>query len=285
MVLELNALMALKVLVLNQGFMKETVRVIPISWVDYVCTDKFDSEVVIPLSIATTVVAIKEAGRKDIQPYIDNQKISNVSDFENASPVPPISGSDLGTYTTALNTFAVTSSAVTDDSMGLMCAAAQPRSLEAAKKFYANQLAAREFLRTIFAERNRCIFYEAGLPIPDDATLDEIGNSEVDKLRAYSHFFKTGSIPQYQQELACAELKDKASTMSASMLVQMKAICDGTYDSDGDGVPDLKDRCITPRILLQKGYKVKANGCVFEHEASLMPIVDSVFPGSITVKK
>jgi len=56
-------------------------------------------------------------------------------------------------------------------------------------------------------------------------------------------------------------------------------------DVNGDGIPDLVDQCWTSPDLIKAGKTVQANGCVFQHQATIQPRTSTIMPGTVSVGK
>ena len=259
-------------------------------------------DVVIPLTIAATVLMMREGAGTNYSSYGD--AVAHMAQFERMGAVPPLDGESDGPgpdlmcanrgeipWTSAINA-AMPTSAVGGaegdpdelpfaDSLNLSYAVSRDRTRQAAQAYFANQMSGEAFLRVIFEEQARGNALDAGLPEPDAATLSAIADAEIAKQKALGDFWKTGSLPKLEQAMACARLKMPAAVLPNAEVAKLTATCSGTLDTDGDGVPDLIDQCLTSPDLLEAGNSVKADGCVFEHAAVLKPNLNLGFLGAI----
>jgi hypothetical protein len=89
-------------------------------------------------------------------------------------------------------------------------------------------------------------------------------------MKAFKQFFKDGSLPKLEQSKACADLPvAEINDLSQAEIIDLQAVCNGTKDSDGDGVPDLYDQCVTGRSLLTGCGTVGPDGCIFQNSTAV----------------
>jgi hypothetical protein len=119
-----------------------------------------------------------------------------------------------------------------------------------------------------------------GMPVPPQSELDQLASYSVGSYQALSSFLVSGSMPQFQQDAACNAVANLSSALSPSELAVAKMSCAGTLDSDGDGVPDQTDACVTPAAVRGR-HPVGANGCSFAHADSPQLLVTPFVAGTI----
>ncbi len=234
----------------------------------------FMKEKAIPLAVAASVVIMLEASKdlQDLRPY-ETELGLELSDFEHGASVPPLSSAQEEGLPGGLVAF--------EGEPAWACASESTAAKNALTDFYADKLTGREIVRLLYTEKVRCDFQEIGMPT-DEPLLESLGRLEADRMEAGLLFLEHGNVAQMEKELACANAL--ASPFLAPENGDLFAArCDGTLDSDFDGVPDQVDECATSIKLIEEGYTVDAKGCVFTHEAKPKAEVQSFILG--TVKK
>jgi hypothetical protein len=230
---------------------------------DYDCSDQVIKDVVIPLAVAATVAIITEATQVDDSGYY--ALADSLSKFEkvpatNATTNAPVSAR---VYSAQSTTSTVDETVDPHDTMGFRLVSGQQRAEDAKNAFIAGQTTLEQFLGVMFEERAKARAIQSGISL-DAAALTQIANAEVNKMKAIGQFFHDGSLPKLAQAKACAELPAAtANQLSADEITDLQARCNGTKDSDGDGVPDLRDECVTSASLLASGATVGVDGCVY----------------------
>jgi hypothetical protein len=260
----------------------------PSVW-DYECSDRHIKEIVIPLAVAVSVVVLKEAASLDVNvelqtimcPYKD--LVPSLESFEHMGPVPPLEGDQTVSVTSSTLQLATNSDDIDPESMGLGFASAQPRAQEAARKYFAGESTGEELLQVVFEEKARGDAVLAGLSEPYGMALRASGRAKLAEARAVGSFLEKGSTPGFNRDLACAQLENPNMGLSSNETKEIEATCHEQADSDGDGVIDMLDACITPADLLAKGYQVGPDGCVFNHEETLLPQWQPPVVGAVKV--
>jgi hypothetical protein len=242
-----------------------------LSGYDYDCSDTVTRDVVIPLAIAASVAVISEGTQEDNSGYY--ALATSLSQFEKVPTTETLS-SNLVAANSQL--FSLQSNAPTVpeldpyDTLALKYVDTQQRATDAKTAFLANQINIGQFLQIIFEERARGRALDSGIAL-DSAALTKIAKAEIDTMKATGQFFEDGSLPKLAQAKACAQLPAAAANqLSQAAIANLQATCDGTKDSDGDGVPDLYDQCITSPGLLANGGTVGTDGCMYADSQALL---------------
>ena len=247
---------------------------------DYDCSDGVIKEVVIPLAVAASVVVIVEGTQVDDSGYY--ALANSLSKFEhtpttNALVSSATANSSAMSQANAYSSLASvqTSAGQVDlapyDTQGLKFVENQQCAIDAKDAFLAGQTNLGQFLQIIFEEQARGRGIEAGINL-DSTGLSQIAKAQIDRMKAMGRFFRDGSLPKYTQAKACADLPAaSANQLSQAEIANLQATCDGTKDSDGDGVPDLIEQCITSPRLLANGGTVGPDGCMFGDSQAVQP--------------
>ena len=229
----------------------------------------YTRDVALPRAIAASIAVLYEAS-KDPQIYASAMDL-DLASFEHEGPVP--AASQQMSYQDIPDNL---------DSVDptWSCATSTERGANAIQAYFNNEMSGEELLQVAFAEKTRCEIQAAGLPVPPDSELDQIGQNRAQVLRISTSWLQDGDTARADGELAClyAQWTDELPVGERNRYQER---CDGLLDSDGDGVMDQDDSCNTDQSLLDKGYTVKSNGCVFDHPTASLPPVNPFDPGSI----
>lgn len=236
---------------------------------DYSFTHEYTRQTAIPSAIAASIAVLYEASRDPAQ-YAQVMKLALAS-FEHEGPVP--NGMQAMSYQEIPNDYSSVEPS-------WACATASVRGAQAVQKYFLNQMSGEDLLTIAFAEKTRCELASAGLPVPPNTKLDELGSYQSERLRIMTAWLEHGDSAVVEQELACL-YANGPNELPIGARNRFQERCDGLLDSDGDGVFDQDDACMTAESLLEQNYSVASNGCVFNHATTYLPPHNPFQPGAI----
>lgn len=242
--------------------------------------DAYLRRVALPRAVAASVFILTEAGGGQVEDYATVFNLP-IASFEDETVPPLAPHQDLGRPkppTPPSNTVSQPLSGA--GSPVEQCLEQSSRLIQAATEFEQDQLTTGEFMQIAEEEKYACELSVMGLPPAPAADLTAIAEYTVGQRAATVALMANGDLLAYETDVACLKTRAAYLLGTAHNAGPVAQRCQGTLDSDGDGVMDQDDFCRTNPDLLLSGFAVQSNGCVWAHDSIELPEPLQTIPGT-----